>query len=217
MLVLGSLCMPIVCVPLLPLSSPLTRTCPHLFFRLALHNHSNDRSTVISVLKSLQKMVQLPTSQGEVDAALAVFAKEREAALLLYEEEQLQQHQDKLEQQRLQAEKESEEFWNVDHPAEKKEEHKQEEEEQEQASAADDGFQFKPMLPAARLFSHDSFLAYLTVALEQNDKDDGVVCAVFEFLFDVLVSLRGIMLPAAAGKGYVDHDNVERGPCCEDG
>jgi hypothetical protein len=189
----------------------------HLFFRLALHNHSNDRSTVISVLKSLQKMVQLPTSQGEVDAALAVFAKEREAALLIYEEEQHQHHEDALEQQRRQAEEDSEEFWNVDHPAEKKEEHKQEEEEQDKTNVTDDGFQFKPLLPAARLFSHGSFLAYLTAALEQNDKDDGVVCAVFDFLFDVLVSLRGIMLPAATAKGYVDHDNVEKGSCCEDG
>ena len=63
----------------------------------ALYNHSNDRSTIISVMASLKKMIQPPVTKAEQNAANAVYAQERTDATLPSEEAPMQHENDQRE------------------------------------------------------------------------------------------------------------------------
>jgi hypothetical protein len=79
-------------------------------------------------------------------------------------------------------------------------------------------FSFKPLIPAERLFIGDTLTQCLIKALQKNNKDDGVIVSVFQFLENILIALRN-NCRGSDGKNqssFVDDDDVEGSATCED-
>ena len=185
----------------------------------ALSNHSSDRSTVISVLKSLNRLSRLPTTQDEVDAANRVYEKERGLA---QEKEEKKEEEEFAVVEEERRKKEEADFWDVDKKdeKEKKEEKKKEEEEKEEEVKKDEEatpatLVTKNVLPAERLFRRD-LMTNIRTSMEKHRMDDGVIITTFQFLSSVLVAVGDKGRKTSLAKPSYDDDDVNGSATCQE-
>ena len=186
---------------------------------MALSNHSSDRSTVISVLKSLNRLSRLPTTQDEVDAANRVYEKERGLA---QEKEEKKEEEEFAVVEEERRKKEEADFWDVDKKdeKEKKEEKKKEEEEKEEEVKKDEEatpatLVTKNVLPAERLFRRD-LMTNIRTSMEKHRMDDGVIITTFQFLSSVLVAVGDKGRKTSLAKPSYDDDDVNGSATCQE-
>ena len=183
---------------------------------LALSNHSTDRSTVMSVTKSLDKMIQLPSTLDEVHAANEIYDKERAVAFEYFDEEKISREAAEVEAMKKKA---TEDFWDVDESkdSESKDGESKDGDDDKTKDVSSMKFSFRPLLPVERLFKHD-LIHHLSVAITHNMKDDGVIDTVFMFFNHILIAIsdKGMSGHMIEKNSYNDDEDVEGAASCEE-